>query len=296
MDLFEQVLHAIEGEETEGQTAHTTDGQKFIQVRTFGPDRWIQRAEQGRLDAINFLAVILFAVRDTFNLEHERRIVEEWAKTIRAAAMAGKITPRDPVSLLPLQSLPDGWNWLVSLDDADSFVNAQGMGWSCTEQVKYLATQSTHPSIALIEQNPQLYSSKRSATPQPSAPSRAPLAQEPESPPLVSNEHAPRPNLFALPGVNTTDIIDAFGLVGKKWTDIRKTGRYWKAIHTQGGRGKPMHTWKPADFAICLLKTGERKLPGALRAIITSHWPEWLPEFESQLEDHLNESGKNRPV
>jgi len=73
VDLFEQVLHAIEGEETEGRIAYSADGQKSIQVRTFGPDRWAERAKMGRLDAINFLAVILFAVQDTFNLEHERR-------------------------------------------------------------------------------------------------------------------------------------------------------------------------------------------------------------------------------
>lgn len=169
MDLFEQVLHAIEGEETESRMAYSADGEKTIQVRTFGPDRWIERAEIGRLDAINFLAVILFAVRDTFNLEHERRIVEEWAKIIRAAAMAGEITPRNPVTLLPLQTLPDGWEWLVSIEDADKFVKARGMGWSCTGIVEHLATQSTHPSIALMEQNPQLFTSKHSAAPPPAA-------------------------------------------------------------------------------------------------------------------------------
>lgn len=115
--------------------------------------------------------------------------------------------------------------------------------------------------------------------------------------PLVSREPIPRLDLFALPGVKTTDLIELFGLTGKKWTDIRDTDKsYWSAIHTRGGRGKGMHRWKLADFAICLLKTGERTLPGALRATIANRRPEWLPEFESQLEEYLNKSGKNRPV
>lgn len=186
MDLFEQVLHAIEGEETEGRIAYSADGQKSIQVRTFGPDRWVERAKMGRLDAINFLAVILFAVQDTFNLERERRIVEEWAKIIRAAAMGGEITPRDPVTLLPLKTLPDGWDWLVSLDDADTFVKAQGMGWSCTGIVEHLATQSTHPSIALMEQNPQLFTSKDVSAPSSATSSGAPKSAEP--PESVANQ------------------------------------------------------------------------------------------------------------
>jgi len=112
VDLFEQVLHAIEGEETEGRIAYSACGQKSIQVRTFGPDRWFEKAALGRLDAINFLAVILFAVRDTFNLDAERRIVEDWATAIRAAAEIGEIVPRDQITLLPLHTLPDGWGWL----------------------------------------------------------------------------------------------------------------------------------------------------------------------------------------
>ncbi|MBK9784723.1 MAG: hypothetical protein IPP59_11325 [Betaproteobacteria bacterium] len=197
MDLFEQVLHAIEGEETEGRIAYSADGQKSIQVRTFGPDRWAERAKMGRLDAINFLAVILFAVQDTFNLEQERRIVEEWAKIIRAAAMGGEMTPRDPVTLLPLKTLPDGWDWLVSLDDADTFVKAQGMGWSCTGIVEHLATQSTHPSIALMEQNPQLFTSKHVSAPSSAISSGTPETAEP-------------PASVAKPADNISGLADLF--------------------------------------------------------------------------------------
>ena len=99
--------------------------------------------------------------------------------------MGGEMTPRDPVTLLPLKTLPDGWDWLVSLDDADTFVKAQGMGWSCTGIVEHLATQSTHPSIALMEQNPQLFTSKDVSAPSSATSSEAPKSAEPPAPPIV---------------------------------------------------------------------------------------------------------------
>ena len=66
---------------------------------SFGPDRWIENAGLGRLNAIEALAIILFSVRNTFNLDNERRIVEQWANELRAAAEARDITPRDPVTV-----------------------------------------------------------------------------------------------------------------------------------------------------------------------------------------------------
>lgn len=142
MDLFGRVLHAIEGEEKERLERHSKDGVQIVYRHWFGPDRWIEDAALGRLTAINALAVILFSVRNAFNLDNERRIVEGWAIELRAAAEAKQITPRDPVTLLPLPSVPDGWDWLISIEDADSFVAARGMGWACSERVAYLLEQS----------------------------------------------------------------------------------------------------------------------------------------------------------
>lgn len=141
-DLFELVLHAIEGNEKERLECHSTNGMRIAYRHSFGPDRWIEEAALGRLRAINALAVILFSVRNAFDLEDERRIVEKWATELRAAAEAREITPRDLVTLLPLQSVPDGWDWLISIADADSFVAARGMGWTCSERVDYLLEQS----------------------------------------------------------------------------------------------------------------------------------------------------------
>jgi hypothetical protein len=140
-DLFEQVLHHIEGKETEIQNWETRDGQKSYDVSSFGPDRWIERAALGRLMAIDLLAVILFSVRDTFDMEQERRIVESWAAELRKAATAGEIQARDPVTLLALEAVPEGWGWLVSMDDADTFTAARGMDWTPTERVAHMLEQ-----------------------------------------------------------------------------------------------------------------------------------------------------------
>lgn len=141
-DLFERVLHHIEGTKTEIQNWETKDGKESYAVTSFGPDRWIERAALGRVMAIDLLAVILFSVRDSFGLEGERRIVEGWGAELRKAAVSGEIQARDPITLLALQALPEGWEWLLSIADADRFIAARGMDWSCSGQVEYLLEQS----------------------------------------------------------------------------------------------------------------------------------------------------------
>ena len=138
-DLFEKVLHHIEGSETEVRNWQTLDGIKPVTVTTYGPDRWIESVhENGRLMAVDCLAMILFCVRDTFNPEHERRIVESWAVELRKAVSTGEIQARDPVTLLALESLPDGWEWLLSMADADKFIAARGMEWRFGEFALHL--------------------------------------------------------------------------------------------------------------------------------------------------------------
>lgn len=293
MDLFEQVLHAVEGEETEGRIAYSADGQKSIQVRTFGPDRWVERAKMGRLDAINFLAVILFAVQDTFNLEQERRIVEEWAKIIRAAAMGGEMTPRDPVTLLPLKTLPDGWDWLVSLDDADTFVKAQGMGWSCTGIVEHLATQSTHPSIALMEQNPQLFTSKHVSAPSSAISSGAPESAEPPAESGVRKEGiAETPSRTtekykaSWPTCTKHELIDCFLLTGKNWEDtLSRPSKYDSAKSQPGRKGKGGDAlWFPITFAGLLVQHEEfTQSQVKTRFLKIAEWKKWESELLAEI-------------
>lgn len=137
-DLFERVLHHIEGTEVQIQGCNTNDGDRGFAIESFGPDRWIERAALGRVMAIDLLAIILFAIRDAFDLQNERRIVEGWAAELRKAACSGETLARDPITLLKLETLPEGWEWLVSIEDADKFVATRGMGWACSERVAYL--------------------------------------------------------------------------------------------------------------------------------------------------------------
>ena len=143
MDLFEQVLHAIEGAENRPVDKLLADGSVEPLTRLyFGADAWIEQTEDGWLEAINFLAVILSAVGNFLSPDNYRSIVDGWAASLRSAAAGGEITPRNPVTLLPLSGPPDGWDWLVSIDDCDSFLKTQGMQWSCSEVLKHLLNET----------------------------------------------------------------------------------------------------------------------------------------------------------
>ncbi|MCF8209065.1 MAG: hypothetical protein K9K38_06640 [Rhodoferax sp.] len=138
-DLFERVLHHIEGSETEIQNWETLDGLKAVEFQSFGPDRWIESVHiNGRLMAIDCLAIILFTVRKSFDREQERRIVESWSAELRKALSGGEIQARDPVTLLPLETLPSGWEWLLPMTDADKFIAARGMAWTFGEIASHL--------------------------------------------------------------------------------------------------------------------------------------------------------------
>ena len=142
MKLYEEVLYAIEGQATETGVMHLADGQTREFERTyFVPDRWIDRACSGSVMAIECLALVLFAVRKGFDPDHQRQIVDQWAAQLRAAAETGEVKARDPDSLLPLSTIPDGWHWMISMVDADAFVTNRGMGWTCTERAEHIRDQ-----------------------------------------------------------------------------------------------------------------------------------------------------------
>lgn len=144
MDLFEAVSHALDGHRTEVVTWAGKNGPLTEEVRTFEPETWVAHIlKRGRVTPVQCLALVLFAVREDFNPASERRIVESWAGELRKAAANGEIEPRDALSLLPLGAVPEGWDWLLSLDDADKFVAARGMGWTCTERAEWMRGQFT---------------------------------------------------------------------------------------------------------------------------------------------------------
>lgn len=159
MDLFDQVLHAIEGEEIHRSSVFNfeTRETRIIEQRTFGHERWINRAKLGRIDAINFLAIILFvvegddfiAVRDSHQCkDSRRRIVEHWSGELRAAAESGEIKARDTASWIPLRAIPDSWEWMITDDDAEKFLQSRGVGFTCASILNHLSEQcKPNPSV-----------------------------------------------------------------------------------------------------------------------------------------------------
>jgi hypothetical protein len=138
-DLFEQVQHHLEGTEAEVQNWQTVDGIKPTTFTSFGPDRWIEAVhENSRMRAIDCLAMILYVVDKSFDPEQARRIVDDWAEELCNAVSAGEIQARDPVTLLALGVLPDGWEWILSMADADKFIASRGMDWAFGEIVSHL--------------------------------------------------------------------------------------------------------------------------------------------------------------
>jgi hypothetical protein len=150
MDLRDQAVHLIEGEDViEHQCVSCTsfpDDERphIVQRRVFPIDGLIERGRRGRLTALDCVALILFAVRETFDSEAERQIVASWGAELRAAAQSGEITARNPVTLLPLPELSDRWDWLCTIEEADAFVKARGMGWTCTEILEHIAKEWGH--------------------------------------------------------------------------------------------------------------------------------------------------------
>lgn len=140
-DLFEQVLHAIEGEDTERQAWRLPDGTtKVLERKFFGPEKWIRKVqERGILTPLQLLALIHFALLDFRDpKQDERRIVEGWNAALVDAASKRKISPRDPDSLLLLDSIEGAAEWVMSIADADAFVASRGMTWTCAEIAAHL--------------------------------------------------------------------------------------------------------------------------------------------------------------
>lgn len=223
VDLFERVLHHIEGDETETQNWQTLDGIKTVEFHSFGPDRWIENVhERGRMTGIDCLAMILFAVDESFDKDQERRIVEGWAVELRKAVSVGEIQARDPVTLLALETLPEGFEWLLSMADADRFIAARGIEWRFGEVVLHLFNE-----FEQAIQNRRFPPWKRTAPAQSAA----------MSAPVVDTE----PDLAML--VTRQQLIDAYGsftgLNATWFSNIKDTPALLAArkVTGQGGRG-----------------------------------------------------------
>jgi hypothetical protein len=172
-EVYERVQHALEGEEIFRQKLHLADGtERIVEAKTFGPQRWIKRVHERRIvTPTELLAVILFALwdfRDTS--QDDLKIISGWLRALDGAIERGDIRPRDRDSLLPTPAA-DSFEWVLSLDDADAFVAAQGMGWTCTEIAAHLfneffpepPVEATEPSDVPIASGPRFESRRGDA-------------------------------------------------------------------------------------------------------------------------------------
>lgn len=148
MDIYEQAVHLLEGEETHIQKWFSQDGEREIEYKTWGPERWIRRArERGVLTGLEFLAVILFVVEELGDERRARgKMTSEWVDAIDKAIDEGEITSRSYDSYLPIKAEKGSWDWVLFLKDADAFVQSRGMEWTCTAIVEHLYSE-TFPTI-----------------------------------------------------------------------------------------------------------------------------------------------------
>lgn len=134
--LFELVRDHIEAFDEVTQEWETAEGNKTL-TRSFArPVAWIERVhERGVLTALDCLSIIFFALNDwhALSTQQEIQLAEGWAAELRHAADTGEIQARDPFTLLPLNGIPEGWDWGLSISDADRFLAARGMSWRCGE-------------------------------------------------------------------------------------------------------------------------------------------------------------------
>lgn len=102
---------------------------------------WLPRAAMGVLTVDQFLALVLYVIGpDQDSGEAELSIVSAWAREVgMALASKAEISPRDPVTLLELQHQVNSLDgWVLPVDEADWFLTARHMGWSCAHIIEHL--------------------------------------------------------------------------------------------------------------------------------------------------------------
>lgn len=183
--LFELVRDHIEAFDEVTQEWETAEGKKTL-TRSFSrPVTWIERVHQrGVLTALDCLSIIFFALNDwhTLTTEQEIQLAEGWAAELRQAANAAEIQARDPFTLLPLESIPEGWDWGLAISDVDKFLAARGMSWRCAEIAAHIYNQVA--SEIDEKRFPEELNSKPTTQAKQAEPQAAPVVAE-------SSSHAP---------------------------------------------------------------------------------------------------------
>jgi hypothetical protein len=110
-DLYEQVVQLLDGDNA----------------------NWIRRASTtGVLKGLELLAVILYVIRDEEDKTRDpKNIVRDWAPALMQAIQENMFIVYDCDSYFPIQS-PQGFNWVLSLESADMFIEDHGGIWTCS--------------------------------------------------------------------------------------------------------------------------------------------------------------------
>lgn len=104
-----------------------------VQHALFGARFWVSRARiKKAMHPIELMSTML----EHHHGGDSERAVSGWHQAIRAAASAGQIIPRDAVSLMPLPVLPVGDDWLLTLPDADKFL--EPLGWAVSDYLVHV--------------------------------------------------------------------------------------------------------------------------------------------------------------
>lgn len=109
---------------------------------------WLPKTRGGSIGAIQFLSVMLWALSDAVDDAHkDMQIVSAWAEALHKAtawranaALGGKwreVTPFDPVTYLAFDNCPAGWQWTLTVDNADDFLGDRSIGFRCSDVLAY---------------------------------------------------------------------------------------------------------------------------------------------------------------
>ena len=134
MNMLEQVIFLLEGEYDTGMM-RVNDGLPYRRI-AFQDVYW--RWENDRLTATDCLAIIYFSICGIGTTD-EAGVLDAWSAELRTAAETKEIRARNPATLLPFNVLPDGWDWLVSIDDCDKLLKARGLDWQISTVVEHIA-------------------------------------------------------------------------------------------------------------------------------------------------------------
>lgn len=104
---------------------------------------WMAEAKRGKVRAALFLGVVLWAIGgDEPSPQTDRAIVEGWAEKLIAATVekwrSGRaVCPLNPVTLIEIEGQPRGLKWVMTLEDADAFLESHALAFKCSDVLAY---------------------------------------------------------------------------------------------------------------------------------------------------------------